>query len=204
MIDLSADPPPRVSDSPWVPRRQLLLSALCGLLGGSGGAWVIMRLAAPDPSHPAGAGVAAVEPAGAPGVFADLATVGPVVSVTVDRPWRCAVRLGATIAYGSADDGVLSQGGAISFEVTGANRRAASLEHSGRSFLSLSGIEVPFSVTQTLAATVVVDDLRPGRTTFTAKYRAEAGSPVPVFFSERSILVTPLAPAADAIKDRPG
>jgi hypothetical protein len=43
------------------------------------------------------------------------------------------------------------------------------------------------------AATVVLDGLRPGRTTFTAKYRAEDGSPVPVFFSDRTLLVAPLA-----------
>ena len=53
--------------------------------------------------------------------------------------------------------------------------------------------EVPFSVTQTLAATHVLDGLSPGRTTFTAKYLVEGGSPVPVFFRDRTILVTPLA-----------
>jgi hypothetical protein len=134
-----------------------------------------------------------VEAAGAPGTFADLGTVGPAVTVSIGRSGRCAVTVGAAIAYGSADDGVLSQGGAMSFEMTGANRRPPSLDRAGRSFLSLSGVEVPFSVTQTIASTTVLDGLRPGRTTFTAKYRAEGGSPVPVFFSERTILVTPLA-----------
>jgi hypothetical protein len=81
----------------------------------------------------------------------------------------------------------------MSFEATGANRRPPSLDRAGRSFLSLSGAEVPFSVTQTIASTTVLDGLRPGRTTFTAKYRVEGGSPVPVFFSDRTIVVTPLA-----------
>lgn len=192
MIDLSADPPPYKSRL-GMPRRQLLLSALCGLIGGSGGAWATMSLAESDRVNVAANSIAAVEPAGAPGTFVDLATVGPTVTVSIGRSGRCAVTVGATIAYGSTDDGVLSQGGAISFEATGANRRAPSLDRAGRSFLSISGIEVPFSVTQSLASTTVLDGLRPGRTTFTAKYRAESGSPVPVFFSDRTILVTPLA-----------
>ena len=193
MIDLSADPPPPDSSILGMPRRQLLLSALCGLVGGAGGAWAVMSLAAPDRLSLAADSIAAVEPGGAPGVFVDLATVGPSVTVSVGRSGRCAVTVGATIAYGSTDDGVLSQGGAISYEASGANRRPPSLDRAGRSFLSLSGIEVPYSVTQTLASTTVLDGLRPGRTTFTAKYRAEAGSPVPVFFSDRTILVTTLA-----------
>jgi hypothetical protein len=193
MIDLSAEPPPHNSSTLRMPRRQLLLSALCGFIGGSGGAWVIMSLAAPDRLNTAAHGIAAVEPAGAPGTFVDLATVGPAVTVSIGRSGRCSITVGATIAYGSTDDGVLSQGGAMSFEATGANQRPPSLDRAGRSFLSLSGVEVPFSVTQTIAATIVLDGLRPGRTTFTAKYRAEGGSPVPVFFSDRTILATPLA-----------
>jgi hypothetical protein len=196
MIDLSADPPPPASGVPGMPRRQLLLSGLCGLAGGSAGAWTIMTLAAPDRLDPAADRVAAVEAAGAPGAFVDLATPGPAVTVSIGRSGRCAVTVGAAIAFGSTDDGVLSQGGAVSFEVSGANRRPPSLEGAGRSFLSLSGIEVPFSVTQTVAATAVLDGLRPGRTTFTAKYRAEGGLPVPVFFSDRTILVAPLGAQA--------
>lgn len=196
MIDLSADPPPRRSGIRGMSRRNILLSALCGLAGGSGGAWAIVSLAAPGRPDLAAHSVAAVEPAGVPGTFVDLATVGPVVTVSIGRSGRCAVTVGATIAYGSTDDGVLSQGGAMSFEATGANRRPPSLDRAGRSFLSLSGIEVPFSVTQTCAFTTVLDGLSPGRTTFTAKYRVEGGSPVPVFFSDRTILVTALAAAA--------
>ncbi len=193
MIDLSASPSPHNSSILGLPRRQLLLSAMCGLIGGSGGAWMTMSLAAPDQLDPAANSIAAVEQAGIPGAFVDLATVGPTVTVPIGRSGRCAVTVGATVAYGSTDDGVLSQGGAISFEVTGANRRPPSLDLAGRSFLSVSGIEVPFSVTQTLAFTTVLDGLRSGRTTFTAKYRVEGGSPVPVFFSDRTILVTTLA-----------
>lgn len=196
VIDLSADPPARASTILGTPRRQLLLSALCGLVGGSGVAWTIMSLAGPDRPDLAADNIPAVEPAGEPGAFVDLATVGPTVTVAIGRSGRCAVTVGATIAYGSTDDGVLSQGGAMSFEVTGANRTPPSLDHAGRSFLSLSGIEVPFSVTQTLAATTVLDGLSPGRTTFTAKYRVEGGSPVPVLFSDRTILVTTLAAEA--------
>ena len=48
-------------------------------------------------------------------------------------------------------------------------------------------------MTQTCAYTTVVGDLRPGRTTFTVKYLVEGGSPVPVFFRDRTILVEPLA-----------
>ncbi len=188
-IDLSADPPATMG----MPRRQLLLAGLCGLAGGAGGAWAILSLAVPDRANPAAGSVAALEPAEARGQFVDLATVGPAVTVVIGRSGRCAVTTGATVAYGSADDGVLSQGGAVSFEATGANRRPPSLERAGRSFLSISGVEVPFSVTQTLAATHVLDGLRPGRTTFTAKYLVEGGSPVPVFFRDRTILVTPLA-----------
>jgi hypothetical protein len=192
MIDLSADPPRHNSSILGMPRRQLLVSALCGLVGGSGGAWTTMSLAAPDRLNLAANSIAAVEPAGAPGAFVDLGMVGPTVTVSIGRSGRCAVTVGATIAYGSTDDGVLSQGGAISFEATGANRTPPSLDRAGRSFLSISGIEVPFNVTHTLASTTVLDGLRPGRTTFTAKYRAEGGSPVPVFFSDRTILVTTL------------
>jgi hypothetical protein len=193
MIDLSSDPPPPHNSSILgMPRRQLLLSALCGLVGGAGGVWAAMSLAAPDRLDVAAHSIAAVEPAGTPGAFVDLTTVGPTVTVSIGRSGRCAVTVGATIAYGSTDDGVLSQGGAISFEATGANRRPPSLDHAGRSFLSLSGIEVPFNVTQTFASTTVLDGLHPGPTTFTAKYRADGGSPVPVFFSERTILVTTL------------
>ena len=192
MIDLSADQPPPRPGILGMPRRQLLLSGLCGLIGGSGGAWAVRSLAAPDRPGPAASSVAAVEPAGVPGAFVDLATVGPIVTVPIGRSGRCAVTVSATIAYGSTDDGVLSQGGAVSFEATGANRRPPSLDRAGRSFLSLSGTEVPFSVTQTCASTTVLDGLSPGRTTFTAKYRVEGGSPVPVFFSDRTILVTTL------------
>jgi hypothetical protein len=193
VIDLSADPPPPNSSIRGMPRRQLLLSGLCGLIAGSGGAWTTMWLTAPDRLTPAASTIAASEPVEAPRAFVDLATVGPTVTVSIGRSGRCAVTVGATIAYGSSDDGVLSQGGAMSFEVTGANRRPPNLDRPGRLFLSISGIEVPFSVTQTFAATTVLDGLRPGPTTFTAKYRAEGGSPVPVFFSDRTILVTPLA-----------
>jgi hypothetical protein len=80
-------------------------------------------LAAPGRPGPAGRSIAAVERAGAPGAFVDLATVGPSVTVSIGRSGRCAVTVGATIAYGSKDDGLLSPGGAMSFEVTGANRR---------------------------------------------------------------------------------
>jgi hypothetical protein len=80
----------------------------------------------------------------------------------------------------------------MSFEVTGANQKPPNVERPGRSFLSIGGIEDPFSVTQSFSATTVLEGLRPGLTTFTAKYRAEGGAPVPVFFSDRTILVTPL------------
>ena len=176
-----------------MPRRQLLVAALCGLAGGAGGAWVAGALAAPDQLDAAADSITTVEAAGRPGVFVALATVGPIVTVPIGRSGRCAVTVGATVAYGSTDDGVLSQGGAVSFEATGANLRPPSLERAGRTFLSISGAEVPFSVTQTFAATTVLEGLRPGRTTFTAKYRAEGGLPVPVFFSDRTIVVTPLA-----------
>jgi hypothetical protein len=193
MIDLSAEPPSRDPVMPGMPRRQLLLAALCGFAGGSGGAWAVMAYAAPDLPDLAADTLAAVEQAGAPGTFVDLATPGPAVTVSVGRSGRCAVTVGATVAYGSSSDGVLSQGGAVSFEATGANRRPASLDNAGRSFLSLSGIEVPFSVTQTCTATTVLDGLRRGLTTFTAKYQVEGSSPVPVFFSDRTIVVTTLA-----------
>ncbi|WP_146605616.1 hypothetical protein [Micromonospora craterilacus] len=193
MIDLSADPPPPSSETPRMPRRQMLLAALCGLIGGAGGAWTIVSLAGPAGRNQAADSIAAVEPADGSGAFVDLATVGPTVTVSIGRSGRYAVTVGATIAYGSSDDGVLSQGGAMSFEATGANQIPPSLDRAARSFLSLSGIDVPFSVTQPFASTTVLADLRPGRTTFTAKYRAEGGSPVPVFFSDRTILVTPLA-----------
>lgn len=193
MIDLSADPPPQKSNTLRLPRRQLLLSALYGLVGGAGGAWAAMSLAAPDRLNLAADSIAAVEPAGTPGAFVDLATVGPTVTVSIGRSGRCAVTVGATIAYGSTDDGLLSQGGVMSFEATGANRMPPSLDRAARSFLSLSGIEAPFTVTQPFASTTVLAGLRPGATTFTAKYRAEGGSPVPVFFSDRTLLVTPLA-----------
>lgn len=189
MIDLSVDPS---SPDPRVPRRQLLLSALCGLAGGGFGAWAAVSLTAPDPQDLAAHSVAAMEPAGTPGAFVDLTTVGPAVTVVVGRSGRCAVSVGATIAYGSTDDGVLSQGGAVSFEASGANRRAPTLDGAARSFLSLSGVEVPFTVTQTCSATTVLDGLRPGRTTFTAKYYVEGGSPVPVHFSHRTIQVATL------------
>ncbi|MCA2219130.1 hypothetical protein [Jidongwangia harbinensis] len=193
MIDLSTDPPPPEPGRPGMPRRRLLLAGLCGLAGGAGGAWVTVSLSGRDRPAVAADSVAAVEQAGTPGAFADLATAGPSVTVIVGRSGRCAVTVGATVAYGSTNDGILSQGGAVSFEATGANTQPPSLERAGRSFLSLSGIEVPFSVTQTISFTTVLDGLGRGRTTFTAKYHVEGGSPVPVFFSDRTIVVTTLA-----------
>jgi hypothetical protein len=188
MIDLSAEPPPPTSKT----RRQLLLAALCGLAGGAVGAWVTVSLTAPDGSDQDADSIAAVEPADEPGTFVDLETIGPAVTVSINRSRRYAITVGATISYGSSDDGVLSHGGAMSFEATGANRMPPSLDRAARSFLSVGGIDVPFAVTQPFASTTVLAGLRPGRTTFTAKYRAEAASPVPVFFSDRTILVTPL------------
>jgi hypothetical protein len=191
MIDLAGDPPPP-STVARMSRRQLLLSALCGLAGGALGAYATVSLRAPDHPETAADSVTAVDPAAAPEAFVDLATAGPAVTVSIGRSGRCAVTVGATIAYGSTDNDVLSQAGAMSFEVTGANALPPSLDRAARSSLSLGGVEVPFTVTQPVAATTVLDGLRPGRTTFTAKYRVEGGSPVPVFFSYRSILVTPL------------
>ncbi|MBU2666266.1 hypothetical protein KOI35_22445 [Actinoplanes bogorensis] len=193
-IDLSADPPPpRRAGPPGIRRRQFLLAGACGLIGGAGGAWAIGSLVRPGHAGPVAHSVAAMEPAAVPGRFVDLATVGPFVTVEVGRSGRCSVTVTATVAFGSSDNGTLSQGGAMAYEATGANERPPRLEGAGRSFWSLSGLEVPFSVTQTLAATTLVEGLRPGRTTFTAKYRAEGGSPVPVMFSQRTITVTAIA-----------
>jgi hypothetical protein len=193
MIDLSTAPPPPDSPGSRMPRRQLLISGLCGLVGGSGGALATVLLAAPERLNPpAGNSVASVEPAEAREQFVDLATVGPAVTVDIGRSGRCSVTVGATVNYGSADDGTLSQGGALSFEATGANRREPRLDGAARSFLSVSGIEVPFAVTQSFASTTVLERLHPGPTTFTVKYLVEGGSPVPVYFRDRTILVTPL------------
>jgi hypothetical protein len=191
MIDLSTGRPPR--DPARMSRRHLLVAGLCGLAGGAGGAWAVGATTRPGPLAQTADTVAAVESAAVLETFVDLATIGPAVTVTVDRSTRYAVTVGATIAYGSSDDGVLSQGGAMSFEATGANRMPPSLTRAARSFLSLGGVDVPFTVTQPFASTTVLAGLEPGRTTFTAKYRAESGSPVPVFFSDRTILITPLA-----------
>ncbi|MEV0718672.1 hypothetical protein [Asanoa sp. NPDC050611] len=173
-------------------RRQLLLAGLCGLAGGAAGAYGIVSLSAGDDPATAADSVTTVDPAGDPERFVDLATLGPAVTVAIGRSGRCAVTVGATIAYGSTEVDVLSQAGAMSFEASGANEIPPSLERAARSALSLGGVEVPFSVTQPVASTTILENLRPGRTTFTAKYRTEGGSPVPVFFSYRSILVTPL------------
>jgi hypothetical protein len=191
VIDLTGDTPPRAA---WVrmSRRQLLTAGLCGLAGGAAGAFGIVSLHTPDDPDTAAHSVTTVDPAGVPEQFVDLATLGPAVTVAIRRSGRCAVTVGATIAYGSAEVDVLSQAGAMSFEASGANELPPSLERAARSALSLGGVEVPFSVTQPVASTTILENLRPGRTTFTAKYRTEGGSPVPVFFSYRSIMVTPL------------
>jgi hypothetical protein len=104
VIDLSGDPPSSEADRGVLPRRQLLLGALCGLAGGAGGAWAITSIAGSSRAETAADAVAAVEPAGVPGRFVDLRTAGPAVTVTVGRAGRCAVTVGATVAYGSADD----------------------------------------------------------------------------------------------------
>ncbi|WP_203703803.1 hypothetical protein [Asanoa iriomotensis] len=196
MIDLSGDPPSAVappgSAFTRMSRRQLLLAGLCGLAGGAAGAYAVMSLTHSDDPDTAAHSVTTVDPAGDPEQFVDLATLGPAVTVAIRASGRCAVTVGATIAYGSADVDVLSQAGAMSFEASGANELPPSLERAARSSLSLGGVGVPFTVTQPVASTTILDDLRPGRTTFTAKYRVEGGSPVPVFFSYRSIMVTPL------------
>ncbi|MDG4821808.1 hypothetical protein O7635_08070 [Asanoa sp. WMMD1127] len=193
MIDLSTEPPPAGSRAVRMSRRQLLLSGLCGLIGGGAAAYGVVAFTRPDPLNPVADSVTEVDPAGAvQEMFVDLATLGPAVTVSVGRSGRCAVTVGATIAYGSSENDVLSQAGAMSFEAVGANEIAPSLDRAARSSLSLTGIEAPYTVTQPVASTTVLEGLSPGRTTFTAKYRVEGGSPVPIFFSYRSIVVTPL------------
>ncbi|GIF75933.1 hypothetical protein [Asanoa siamensis] len=197
MIDLTGEPPPRLDAAadPAVARwsrRQVLLGTLGGLVAGGVGAYGAVALTAPDPLSPAAASVTVVDPAGEADEFVDLARAGPTVTVSIGRSGRCAVTVGATIEYGSTEDAVLSQAGAMSFAASGANDLPPSLDRAARSFLSLSGTRGPFTVTQPVASTSVLEGLRPGATTFTAKYRVEGGSRVPVFFSHRSIVVTPL------------
>lgn len=195
-IDLSGPPPsgPPPAGPPGFSRRHLLVSAACGLAGGVGGTYAVIRFGLPGPPEVDAATVAAVEAARVTERFVDLPTPGPSATVTVGRSGRCTVTVGATIVYGSATDGVLSQGGAVAFDLTGANERPPSLAGAGRSFLSVSGVEHPYTVTQSFTATTVIDGLRPGRTTFTAKYRADGNAPVPVFFSHRTIHVATLTP----------
>lgn len=112
--------------------------------------------------------------------YADLATVGPAVTVTIGSTGKALVSLHSSIA--NATSGLASLYG---FAITGATTVAAadSTAIGFTSPVSSGGIRT--------GTTLLVTGLNAGSTTFTAKYRMDPGTG-PASYADRRIAVTPL------------
>jgi hypothetical protein len=108
--------------------------------------------------------------------FTDLATVGPTVTVDVPDSGNVLVLLTASLAY-SGPNGI-----AMGYDVSGANTIAASVN---QALLN----QVASGATNLRAThAVLLQDLFPGSTTFTAKYVALGGT---AQFASRSLAIVP-------------
>lgn len=113
------------------------------------------------------------------GVFTDLASAGPAVTVTIGASGRALVLVSAEISNDTAGGFSI-----MGYAVTGATSLAASDE---RAAYTRSAVASDGSM---CANSRVVTGLTPGANTFTSKYRQQSGGTG--FFSRRSITVIPL------------
>lgn len=122
--------------------------------------------------------------------FADLATVGPTVTVNIGSSRRCLVLHGAEISCAGNPAGAYI-GGAIGFQVSGASSISAAFGARVTQY-SLSASTGAGFQTQTTKASLVTaaDGLNSGTNTFTCKYYSQQSSPV-CGFQFRSITVIP-------------
>jgi hypothetical protein len=126
--------------------------------------------------------------------FGDLATAGPEVEITVGASGRVLVTLSATMEYEALrGSGLNSAGAMMSFQMSGANTLIPFSSRAVRGRIEYNTGQVPTfdtDLTGVLDASKVVllDDLNPGLTTFTAKY-AIYGAAAPVSFGNRVITV---------------
>jgi hypothetical protein len=127
--------------------------------------------------------------------YADLATVGPVVTVYIGSSARCMVTVSSTISS-LANAGTATQqwiGGNASFAVSGASTIAPSSDFyvGGETWYATASAPVGFylggSRTTLLTA---ARGLNPGLNTFTMKYLALSANPGATFF-DRTITVIP-------------
>jgi hypothetical protein len=109
--------------------------------------------------------------------YADLQTVGP--AVTLDVPASGRVLVSVTTGISTTTGG---GSGYMSFALSGANTQAPPADNS----LALNLFGNDF---QKASASFVLNGLTPGSTTFTAKYRTNAGTST---FQNRSIWAIPL------------
>jgi hypothetical protein len=126
--------------------------------------------------------------------FGDLTTYGPEVQITVGASGRVLVTLSATMEYEAVRGfGLNSAGAMMSFAMSGANTLAPFSSRSVRGRIEYNSAQTPTfdtDLTGVLDASKVVllDNLNPGATTFTAKY-ATYGAGTPVSFGNRVITV---------------
>jgi hypothetical protein len=111
--------------------------------------------------------------------YADLATVGPAVTLTVPASGRVLV---------SVTSGMTGSSGAVScfmsFATTGANITAAS---------DANSVTLASGTLQRASASAVLSGLAPGSTTFTGKFKREGGGgSATCTFVNRSIMAIPL------------
>jgi len=113
------------------------------------------------------------------GVFVDLATVGPAVTVTVPASGIVRVTLGTstTRIVGDSD-----QSAFMGVALSGANTVAANQNDSAATGLTAN---------TNFSRTLIFSGLTPGSTTFTAKYRIDDGS-TSTSFANRLIIVETL------------
>jgi hypothetical protein len=113
--------------------------------------------------------------------FADLATFGPSVTVTVPASGRVLLTLTALLELVNGDFGIMS------FESSGGSGDVS--PSTDRSLFIRA--DLPTQANAQASATYVVAGLSPGSHTFTTKYRSVFGSGS-VRFANRSIIVIPL------------
>lgn len=126
--------------------------------------------------------------------FVDLVTFGPEVTVTVGATGRVLVTLSATMDFDALrGSGLTTAGAMMSFTMAGANTLMAFPTRSVRGQIRYSTAQTPsfdtdIGATLDASKTLLLGNLNPGATTFTARY-ARHGAGSPVAFSNRVITV---------------
>lgn len=130
-------------------------------------------------TSPAQAYISTVETAALAGVWSDLATVGPQVSVDIGQTGRAMVSISASMSCTTTAGAYVEVGYALS----GANTRAPD-------GTKAVGFNVPNANNYFLNGVTVLDiELLPGVTTFTLKYRINVGTGS---WGSRRVTVQPL------------